>query len=403
MPVADGDRVDEEVQFVDQAGVEELPDDRDRPADGDVAAGLGLERGDGFDEVALQLLGVPPAELERLVGHDDLALCRRSGRRAGRRRRRRPREPARWRRRCRSSCDRAAGCRASGDPTTAPISSLKYGKCHFSGASTTPSTVVNRLAMILLMVVLRGIGAAGSAASCTAVFKLALVTRTRLYDNGHVSVERLSALVASSTTWPPVSGRRPVGPEQRCGDDPCSFVRVQPTGFDLVGSGVERGVEHRDEPLGGEVRAERARAPEHRRGSCGPGPRARRRAPRARPAGEAPSRRRPPGFPNGSSPSTRHPPAGPAHRPASPVRSTFDSTSLASSSTRSGDDLDQLRPGLEVSVDRDAAQTRLAGDVAHAGVGIRGEAALGRIEDRLDVPSSIGATRRRLRHGSYQA
>jgi hypothetical protein len=63
-----------------------------------------------------------------------------------------------------------------------------------------------------------------------------------------------------------------------------------------------------------------------------------------------------------------------------------------------GDDLDQFRPGLEVSVDGDAAQTCLAGDVAHAGVGIRGETAFGRVEDRLDVPSGIGTTSRRLRH-----
>src|SRR4051794_28215557 len=35
--------------------------------------------------------------------------------------------------------------------TAAPISSLKYGKCHWSGASTTPSTDVNSPAVIFLM------------------------------------------------------------------------------------------------------------------------------------------------------------------------------------------------------------------------------------------------------------
>src|SRR5258705_7498898 len=36
--------------------------------------------------------------------------------------------------------------------TAAPISSLKYGKCHWSGASTTPSSAMNRPAVIFLMV-----------------------------------------------------------------------------------------------------------------------------------------------------------------------------------------------------------------------------------------------------------
>src|SRR4051794_29439287 len=39
--------------------------------------------------------------------------------------------------------------------TAAPISSLKYGKCHWSGASTTPSRAMNRPAVIFLMVRLR--------------------------------------------------------------------------------------------------------------------------------------------------------------------------------------------------------------------------------------------------------
>jgi hypothetical protein len=36
-------------------------------------AWLVLQRGDGLDEVALQLLGVAPGELQRLARHDDLA------------------------------------------------------------------------------------------------------------------------------------------------------------------------------------------------------------------------------------------------------------------------------------------------------------------------------------------
>ena len=36
--------------------------------------------------------------------------------------------------------------------TAAPISSLKYGKCQSSGSSTTPSSEMNRPAMILRMI-----------------------------------------------------------------------------------------------------------------------------------------------------------------------------------------------------------------------------------------------------------
>jgi hypothetical protein len=36
--------------------------------------------------------------------------------------------------------------------TATPISSLKYGKCHWSGASTTPSSEMNSPAVIFLMV-----------------------------------------------------------------------------------------------------------------------------------------------------------------------------------------------------------------------------------------------------------
>jgi hypothetical protein len=39
-------------------------------------------------------------------------------------------------------------------PTAAPISSLKYGKCHWSGASTTPSSEMNRPPMTFLKIVL---------------------------------------------------------------------------------------------------------------------------------------------------------------------------------------------------------------------------------------------------------
>ena len=72
-PVAYGDRVDQQVQFVEQAGVEQLADDRDGAADRDVAAGLALQCGDGLDQVALELFGVAPGELELLLRHDELA------------------------------------------------------------------------------------------------------------------------------------------------------------------------------------------------------------------------------------------------------------------------------------------------------------------------------------------
>src|SRR5215204_3027857 len=36
-------------------------------------------------------------------------------------------------------------------PTAAPISSLKYGKCHLSGASTTPSREMKKFDLILRM------------------------------------------------------------------------------------------------------------------------------------------------------------------------------------------------------------------------------------------------------------
>jgi hypothetical protein len=38
-------------------------------------------------------------------------------------------------------------------PTATPISSLKYGKCQLPGSSTTPSTAMNRPAVIFFMLV----------------------------------------------------------------------------------------------------------------------------------------------------------------------------------------------------------------------------------------------------------
>src|SRR5215217_1036130 len=72
--LADGDRVHQQVQLVQQPGGQQLADDRDRAAQADgPLAGLVLQGGDGLDEVALQLLGVSPGELQRLVRRDDLA------------------------------------------------------------------------------------------------------------------------------------------------------------------------------------------------------------------------------------------------------------------------------------------------------------------------------------------
>src|SRR5882757_797164 len=72
--LADGERMQQEVQLVQQPRGDQLADDRDRATQADRAVtGLVLQRGDRLDEVALQLLGVAPGELELLVRHDDLA------------------------------------------------------------------------------------------------------------------------------------------------------------------------------------------------------------------------------------------------------------------------------------------------------------------------------------------
>ena len=72
--VTQGDRVHQQVQLVEHAGNEQLPNDRDRATDRDVGvARLLLEGRDCGDEVATQLLGVAPRERSSLVGHDDLA------------------------------------------------------------------------------------------------------------------------------------------------------------------------------------------------------------------------------------------------------------------------------------------------------------------------------------------
>ena len=44
---------------------------------------------------------------------------------------------------------RSASLVAMALPTASPISSLKYGKCHWSGASTTPSSEMKKLDTIL--------------------------------------------------------------------------------------------------------------------------------------------------------------------------------------------------------------------------------------------------------------
>jgi hypothetical protein len=65
--------VHEQVQLVEQSGVEQLADDRDRAAQCDVATRLVLQGGDGLDEVPFELFRVSPGELELLVRRDDLA------------------------------------------------------------------------------------------------------------------------------------------------------------------------------------------------------------------------------------------------------------------------------------------------------------------------------------------
>src|SRR5207248_1415356 len=67
-----GGRMDEEVQLVEQPGVEELADDRHRPAERDPSdRAVLLERGHCVDEVTLELLGVAPRERPgRSRGHD---------------------------------------------------------------------------------------------------------------------------------------------------------------------------------------------------------------------------------------------------------------------------------------------------------------------------------------------
>jgi hypothetical protein len=129
--LANGDRVHQQVQLVQKTRGQQLADDRDRAAQRDVAARLVLQGGHGFDEVALELLGVPPGELELLGRHDDLAgIAERLGEAgvlpAGRLALRpRPGEAVVGLRpkRTVSAAPRVAS-------TAPPISSLKYGKCH---------------------------------------------------------------------------------------------------------------------------------------------------------------------------------------------------------------------------------------------------------------------------------
>jgi hypothetical protein len=62
------------MQLVEETCGQQLTNDGDGSAHRDIrCARLILQRGDGLDEVALQLLGVAPGELEILVRDDDLA------------------------------------------------------------------------------------------------------------------------------------------------------------------------------------------------------------------------------------------------------------------------------------------------------------------------------------------
>ena len=71
--LANGKRVHQQVQLLEKIRGQQLTDDRDRAAQRYVAAALVPQGGHRLDEVALELLGVPPGELELLLRHDDLA------------------------------------------------------------------------------------------------------------------------------------------------------------------------------------------------------------------------------------------------------------------------------------------------------------------------------------------
>lgn len=109
--LAYGERVHQQVQLVQESGRQELADDRDRAAEGDVAARLALQGGDGVDEVALQLLGVPPGEVQLPARRDDLAGVAEHLGEARVLAMRPPRAPATPRRSSRRSCGRTARCR----------------------------------------------------------------------------------------------------------------------------------------------------------------------------------------------------------------------------------------------------------------------------------------------------
>ena len=148
-PRSGGGRVHEQVQLVEQFGVEQLAHDRHRPAQSDaLGRRVLLQRGDGLDEVVVELLAVAPVELERTARGDDLAhVAELFGER---------------------------GIRLAGGLAVGPCSGeavvgdaaeehdadvmgtghgsghlvVKYGKCQFpTPGSTTPSRAVNMLAV----------------------------------------------------------------------------------------------------------------------------------------------------------------------------------------------------------------------------------------------------------------
>jgi hypothetical protein len=53
--------------------------------------------------------------------------------------------------------------------------------------------------------------------------------------------------------------------------------------------------------------------------------------------------------------------------------------------------LNQDLAGGEVTVDRHAPESRLGGDIAHAGIRVSSETRLGGLEDQLDVAARVGA------------
>ncbi len=94
----------------------------------------------------------------------------------------------------------------------------------------------------------------------------------------------------------PARGCRAVRAEHGGGDDARRSIAVEPTGLDLVGRGVQDGVERRDQPVGREIVTELAGVAQRGRRSRAPALPGPPNAPRAPSSRAVPSRPRPGGF-----------------------------------------------------------------------------------------------------------